>query len=101
MKMSTATLIFAVAALAAPAAVGQSQGIPFESIRPAMAAGGADMVQVAVASPLASRSSSLSFDIEGNLQPGSSLLSAGPDPGIAWLMALGFLGLVVARRTRS
>lgn len=100
MKMSTATLIFAVAALAAPAAVGQSQGIPFESIRPAMATG-ADLVQVSVASPLASRSSSRSFDVEGNLQADSSLLSAGPDPSVAWLMALGFLGLVVARRTRS
>lgn len=93
MKMSTATLIFAVAALAAPAAVGQSQGIPFES-------SGAEMVKV-VASPLASRSSSRTFDVEGNLQAGSSLLSTGPDPSVAWLMALGFLGLVVARRTRS
>jgi hypothetical protein len=99
MKMSTATLIFAVAALAAPAAVGQSQGIPFESVKPAMASGG-EMVKV-VASPLSSRSSARSFDVEGNLQSGSSLLSAGPDPAIAWLMALGFLGLVVARRTRS
>jgi hypothetical protein len=100
MKMSTATLIFAVAALAAPAAVGQSQGIPFEAIRPAVARSG-DLVQVAMASPLGSRSSSRSFDVEGNLQSGESLLAAGPDPGIAWLMALGFLGLVVARRTRS
>lgn len=98
MKMSTATLIFAVAALAAPAAVGQSQGIPFESMQPAMASEG-EMVKV-VASPLASRSSARTFDVEGNLQSGS-LPSAGPDPGIAWLMALGFLGLVVARRTRS
>lgn len=24
-----------------------------------------------------------------------------PDPGVAWLLALGFLGLVVLRRTRS
>lgn len=100
MKMSTATLIFAVAALAAPAAVGQSQGIPFESVRPAVARS-ADMVPVAMAQPLAPRSSSRSFDVEGNLQSGASLLGAGPDPGIAWLMALGFLGLVVARRTRS
>ena len=99
MKMSTATLIFAVAALAAPAAVGQSQAIPFESVKPAMASG-AGMVKV-VASPLGAPSSARSFDVEGNLQPGGSLLSAGPDPGIAWLMALGFLGLVVARRTRS
>lgn len=94
MKMSTATLIFAVAALAAPAAVGQSQGIPYES--PATASGG-EMVKV-VASPL---SSARTFDMEGNLQSGGSLLTAGPDPAIAWLMALGFLGLVVARRTRS
>ena len=99
MKMSTATLIFAVAALAAPAAVGQSQGIPFESMTSARSSGG-EMVKV-VASPLASRSSSRTFDVEGNLQSGSSLLSAGPDPSVAWLMALGFLGLVVARRTRS
>lgn len=27
--------------------------------------------------------------------------SAGPDPSVAWLMALGFLGLVIMRRTRS
>lgn len=27
--------------------------------------------------------------------------SAGPDPSVAWLMALGFLGLVVMRRTRD
>jgi hypothetical protein len=100
MKMSTATLIFAVAALAAPLAVGQSQGIPFESPEPAMTSD-AGMVKVSVASPLGSPSSAHSFDVEGNLQSGGSLLSAGPDPGIAWLMALGFLGLVVARRTRS
>ena len=100
MKMSTATLILAVAALAAPAAVGQSQGIAFESSRPA-AARSAELVQVAMAPPLASRSTSSSFDVQGNLQSGASLLGAGPDPGIAWLMALGFLGLVVARRTRS
>ena len=96
MKMSTAPLIFAVAALAAPAAVGQSQGIPYESPNPAMASGG-EMVKVVAAS----RSSARTFDVEGNLQSGSSLLSTGPDPAIAWLMALGFLGLVVARRTRS
>jgi len=24
-----------------------------------------------------------------------------PDPAVAWLMALGFLGLVILRRTRS
>jgi hypothetical protein len=99
MKMSTATLIFAVAALAAPAAVGQSQVMPFESMTPAMASG-AGMVKV-VALPPASRSPARTFDVEGNLQSGGSLLGGGPDPAIAWLMALGFLGVVVARRTRS
>jgi hypothetical protein len=31
---------------------------------------------------------------------GMSFTAAGPDPSIAWLMALGFLGLVIVRRTR-
>jgi hypothetical protein len=95
MRMSTATLIFAVAALAAPAAVGQFQALPFNPQPPAA---GAEMVPV-VASPAASRSSARSFDVHGDLQPASS--DAGPDPAVAWLMALGFLGLVVARRTRG
>jgi hypothetical protein len=30
--------------------------------------------------------------------PNSELSSMGPDPTVAWLMALGFLGLVVMRR---
>jgi len=30
-----------------------------------------------------------------------SLLQLNPDPTVAWLMAFGFLGLVVLRRTRS
>jgi hypothetical protein len=30
-----------------------------------------------------------------------SLLHANPDPSVAWPLALGFLGLVVLRRTRS
>jgi hypothetical protein len=29
-----------------------------------------------------------------------SYLSAGPDPSVAWLMALGFLAFVIVRRTR-
>ena len=29
------------------------------------------------------------------------LLQLNPDPSVAWLMAAGFLGLVVLRRTRS
>jgi hypothetical protein len=30
-----------------------------------------------------------------------ALTSSSPDPSTAWLLALGFLGLVVLRRTRS
>jgi len=30
-----------------------------------------------------------------------SLLHLNPDPSVAWIMAFGFLGLVVLRRTRS
>ena len=29
------------------------------------------------------------------------LLQLNPDPSVAWVMAVGFLGLVVLRRTRS
>jgi hypothetical protein len=29
------------------------------------------------------------------------LLHLNPDPSVAWIMAVGFLGLVVLRRTRS
>jgi hypothetical protein len=29
------------------------------------------------------------------------LLHLNPDPSVAWIMALGFLGLIVLRRTRS
>ena len=36
----------------------------------------------------------------GKPDPGISL-PAGPAPSIAWILALGFLGLVILRRTRS
>jgi hypothetical protein len=100
MKMSTATLIFAVAALGAPAAVGQPQVIPFGSMHPALVSA-AETVPAAIGPPFTSRSSARSFDLEGNPQPVASPFEAGPDPSVAWLMALGFLGLVIARRTRS
>jgi hypothetical protein len=34
-------------------------------------------------------------------QPFGGLLQLNPDPSVAWIMAAGFLGLVVLRRTRS
>ena len=96
MKMSTATAIFALAALAAPAAVGQSQ-LPFQPMQHAAAS--VEMVQVSAKSVLP-WSSSRSFDLDGNLQSSDSSLGA-PSPGVSWLLALGFLGLVAIRRTRG
>ena len=32
---------------------------------------------------------------------GDSLASSGPDPVVAWMLAAGFLGIVVMRRTRD
>ena len=95
MKMSTATAIFALAALAAPAAVGQSH-LPFHPMKPAAAT--AEMVQASAKSVLP-WSSSRSFDLDGNLRSSGSSFGA-PSPGVSWLMALGFLGLVAIRRTR-
>ena len=95
MKMSTATAIFALAALAAPAAVGQSQ-LPFHPMAQAAAA---DVVQVSAKSVLP-WSSSRTFDLNGNLSSSGSSFGA-PSPGVSWLMALGFLGLVAIRRTRG
>jgi MYXO-CTERM domain-containing protein len=95
MKMSTATAIFALAASAAPAAVGQSQ-LPFRPLQPVAAT--VEMVQVSAKSVLP-KSSSRSFDLDGNMRTSESSFGA-PSPGVSWLMALGFLGLVAVRRTR-
>lgn len=68
MRLLTASLL-AIGGLAAPAAIGQSQGV-IPGPMPAFA-----------------------FD--------QLLAGAGaPDPAVAWLMALGFLGVVVLRRIR-
>ena len=95
MKMSTATAIFALAAMAAPAAVGQSQ-LPFHPLP--KSASPVEMVQVNARSVLPS-SSSRSFDMQGNLQPRTPF--GAPSPGMSWLLALGFLGMVAVRRTRG
>ena len=96
MKMSTATAIFALAALAAPAAVGQSQ-LPFHPMHQAVAA--TEMVQV-TAKTVLPWSSSRSFDLDGNLNSSGRTFPT-PSPGVSWLLALGFLGLVTIRRTRG
>ena len=96
MKMSTATAIFALAALAAPAAVGQSQ-LPFHPTP--LAAPATEMVQV-VSKTVLPWSSSRSFDLDGNLSSSGATFPT-PSPGTSWLLALGFLGLVAIRRTRG
>jgi hypothetical protein len=96
MKMSTATAIFALAALAAPAAVGQSQ-LPFQPMQ--QAASATEMVQ-ASAKTVLPWSSSRSFDLDGNLNSSGATFPA-PSPGVSWMLALGFLGLVAIRRTRG
>jgi hypothetical protein len=94
MKMSTATAIFALAASAAPAAVGQSQ-LPFKPLEQ-VAATTMEMVQVSAKSVLQT-SSSRSFDLEGNLTSSGRSFPT-PDPAVSWILALGFLGLVAVRR---
>ena len=83
MKMLAATLIFAGAALAAPAAIGQSQGMPTAALQAAV---------TALAAPFEPNPASFQD---------SSLTSAAPDSAFSWVMALAFLGFVVLRRTRS
>jgi hypothetical protein len=95
MKMSTATAIFALAALAAPAAVGQSQ-LPFQPLEHGAAV---EMVQASARTVLP-WSSSRSFDLDGNPSASGSSFPT-PSPGASWLLALGFLGLVAIRRTRG
>ena len=95
MKMSTATAIFALAALAAPAAVGQSH-LPFQ---PMQHEATTELVQVSASAALP-WSSSRSFDLDGNVRSAGPALGT-PSPGVSWLLALGFLGLVAIRRTRG
>jgi Ni/Co efflux regulator RcnB len=93
MKKLVATAIFAVAALATPLAIGQSQGIKLDTVNE-MASGAAQAVQARAAlfaPPRASRS--------GSMEPGAS--SVNPDPATSWLMALAVLGIIAIRRTRS
>ena len=92
MKKLVATAIFAVAALATPLAIGQSQGIKLDTVNE-MASGAAQAVQARAAlfAPRASR--------PGSMEPEAS--SVNPDPAISWLMALAVLGIIAIRRTRS
>ena len=84
MKMLAATLIFAGAALAAPVAIGQSQGMPAAVLQ---------ATAVPVSLPVPIEPNDTSFN--------ASLAPTAPDSAFSWVMALAFLGFVVLRRTRS
>lgn len=96
MKKLTATAILAVATLAGPAAVGQSQGLPVTSAsHPTTLA--SDLVQLATRPLLISSRSIREFERSDV----ASDSSTSPRPVASWIMALAFLGFVVLRRTRS
>ena len=93
MKKTVATALVALAALATPLAIGQSQGLTLDPVT--QVAGTAQIVQVKAASFFAPRqaSSSASFDVE---KPGFN-----PDPATSWLMALAVFGIMAVRRMRG
>ena len=75
-----------------PKLVPASQSVPAAVTQPAVYTGASTPVlSPAVDTPLA-----------GNAAPGwLAIPAAGPAPDFAWLLALGFLGLIVIRRTRA
>jgi hypothetical protein len=103
-KLIAATLFCATIAIPAvaqgPHPVLAMNGAP----SPSMGAHAANMVPVsgAVAAPVAGTSGLYGGDMATRTPSGPGLgLPSGPAPSIAWILALGFLGLVVLRRTRS
>jgi hypothetical protein len=97
-KLAAAAIIASVAALAAPFAGAQSQPAAISAAAPT---GSSPLVPVKLSANPDSAARSLEFNgSTRDLSPISSTLGA-PEPGVAWLLALGFLGLVVMRRTRS
>ena len=76
-----------------PTLVPASQSVPASVVtQPAVyTAAAAPVFSAAVETPLA-----------GNAAPGwLAIPAAGPAPDFAWVLALGFLGLIVLRRTRA
>jgi hypothetical protein len=99
MKKFVAATLFC-ATLAVPAvAQGPHTSLALNAGKPAGSVA-AEMVPVpgAVAAPVSDRAM-YSGDVATG--KGDHALPAGPAPSIAWILALGFLGLVVLRRTRS
>ena len=98
-KFIAATLFCATIAIPA-VAQGPNAGLAVRAPAPSEAAAAANMVPVsgAVAAPVGE--SIYGGDMAAPKQ-GALGLPAGPAPSLAWIFALGFLGLVILRRTRS
>lgn len=97
MRMLTATAIVAVAALGGPTATGQSQRIPM----PMVAAAAGEARPAAQAASMLPASLALRDFERSPSASAKGFASVAPNSTVSWLMALGFLGLVVMRRTRS
>jgi MYXO-CTERM domain-containing protein len=98
MKKLVAATLFC-AGLAVPAvAQGPHDGLA-RAVKPT-AAQAADMVPVSGAEAAPVTGTPL-YGGDMAIGRGEGKMPAGPTPSIAWLLALGFLGLVVLRRTRA
>jgi MYXO-CTERM domain-containing protein len=94
MKKTVATALVALAALAAPVAIGQSQGLALDPVREVAA--GAHSVQLKATSFFAPRQAGGSSSLDSDQSAGFD-----PDPATSWLMALAVLGMIVVRRIRG
>jgi len=98
-KFVAATLFCATIAIPA-VAQGPNAGLAVQAPAPSEAAAAANMVPVsgAVAAPVGG--AIYGGDMAAPNQ-GALVLPAGPAPSLAWIFALGFLALIILRRTRS
>jgi len=99
-KFVAATLFCATIAIPA-VAQGPNAGLAVQAPAPSEAAAAANMVPVsgAVAAPVGG--TIYGGDMAAPKQGGALALPAGPAPSLAWIFALGFLALIILRRTRS
>ena len=103
MKKIVAATLFC-ATIAVPAvAQGPHSTLALNGVSPADANASANMVPVsgAVAAPVAGQAGFYGGDMATRKPAAGLAAPAGPAPSFAWLLALGFLGLVILRRTRS
>src|SRR6476619_512757 len=96
-KIIAATLFCATIAIPA-VAQGPHATLALNGVSPADATAAANMVPVsgAVAAPVAGTAGLYGGDMATG--KAGAVLPSGPAPSFAWLLALGFLGLVILRR---